>query len=374
MGKEAIVIGAGIVGLAISRALSLRGYKVTVLEKNDRAVGASVRNFGMIWPIGQPEGKLYQRALRSKEIWEQIAGEEVFALDKCGSLHLAYHADEWTVLNELKTSFSSHGRQVSLLSVSDIQKQYHGINQENLLGGLFSASEVIVDPREAMYVLPAYLTAKHKVTFEWNQPVVEVQNGKVRTVNETYEADLVFVCQGYEIDSLYPDVYRREKMTKCKLQMLRFLSEDPAFRIGTAVCGGLSLIHYDSFKVAPSLSKLKQRFTDELSAYLSLGIHVMVSQNAKGELTVGDSHEYGNTFSPFDDNSINTRILEYLKTFVHCDNWELVQSWHGIYTKLTNGHNGACSKISDSVYVVNGMGGAGMTLSFGYAEEIATDF
>lgn len=68
---SAIVIGAGIVGLATARALSLKGFDVTVIERNERAVGASVRNFGMVWPIGQPDGVLYQRASRSRQIWKR---------------------------------------------------------------------------------------------------------------------------------------------------------------------------------------------------------------------------------------------------------------------------------------------------------------
>ncbi|MEL4383290.1 FAD-dependent oxidoreductase, partial [Shewanella algae] len=71
--KSAIVVGAGIVGLATTRSLSLRGFDVTIIERTQKAVGASIRNFGMLWPIGQPDGKLYDRALRSKSIWKDIA-------------------------------------------------------------------------------------------------------------------------------------------------------------------------------------------------------------------------------------------------------------------------------------------------------------
>ena len=119
--------------------------------------------------------------------------------------------------------------------------------------------------------------------------------------------------------------------------MMRFVNSNVDFRIGSALCGGLSLIHYESFKAAPSLHLLKERYGYELSEYLKLGIHVMVSQNGKGELTVGDSHEYGLTFSPFDEAYINDLILRYLKTFALTEDWNLVQSWHGIYPKMPNG-------------------------------------
>ena len=46
--KTAIVVGAGILGMATARALALKGYKVTILEKSQQSLGASIRNFGML--------------------------------------------------------------------------------------------------------------------------------------------------------------------------------------------------------------------------------------------------------------------------------------------------------------------------------------
>src|SRR5882762_1393913 len=93
--RSAIVIGAGIVGLATARALAQQGFSVKVFERSDRAVGASIRNFGMIWPIGQPGGKMYDRAIRSREIWKDLSQKADFWAESAGSLHVAYHPDEW---------------------------------------------------------------------------------------------------------------------------------------------------------------------------------------------------------------------------------------------------------------------------------------
>jgi L-2-hydroxyglutarate oxidase LhgO len=46
---EAVVVGAGVVGLAIARALALRGVQVLLLEKEDRAgSGTSSRSSEVI--------------------------------------------------------------------------------------------------------------------------------------------------------------------------------------------------------------------------------------------------------------------------------------------------------------------------------------
>ncbi len=184
------------------------------------------------------------------------------------------------------------------------------------------------------------------------------------------QADVICICSGADFETLYPEKFAALELTKCKLQMMRFMNTDKQFKIGTSLCGGLSLIHYESFKVAPSLPLLKKRYQDELNECLRVGIHVMVSQNGKGELTVGDSHEYGSTFDPFDEAYINELIISYLKTFADTNNWQLTQSWHGIYPKMANGETDIFLEANKGVYIINGLGGAGMTLFFGFDEEI----
>jgi len=367
MSKSAIVIGAGIVGLATARSLAVRGYDVTVIERNSRAVGASIRNFGMVWPVGQPDGILYERAMRSRSIWQELGQEAGFWFDPVGSFHLAYNREEWEVLQELQSTYAH--RKTRLMSADEVVSLSPYAVREGMFGGWYSPDEVIVDPRKAIARIPDWLNEKFGVQFIWDKAVTDIAYPVVYASNESWEADLVFVCSGADFETLYPELFRRAPITKCKLQMMRLESPGEK-RIGPAVCGGLSLIHYNSFKAAPSLNRLKDKFENELPDYIRWGIHVMVSQNEAGQLTVGDSHEYGLTHDPFDRQHINQLILDYLSRFTRFSTTTPYETWNGIYPKLTDGSTEWVLHPESGVTIVNGVGGAGMTLSFGLLEEL----
>src|SRR5258708_14817844 len=72
---DLIVVGAGIVGPAHALAASRRGLKVAVVERDTRAMSASVRNFGFVTVTGQADGDTRRRALRSREVWVEVAAE-----------------------------------------------------------------------------------------------------------------------------------------------------------------------------------------------------------------------------------------------------------------------------------------------------------
>jgi glycine/D-amino acid oxidase-like deaminating enzyme len=63
-------------------------------------------------------------------------------------------------------------------------------------------------------------------------------------------------------------------------------------------------------------------------------------------------------------------ITSYLQTFATFKDWKLLQSWHGIYPKMMNGATELIVDIAPGVTVINGVGGNGMTLSFGLCEEV----
>lgn len=369
MAKTAIVVGAGIVGLATARALAIRGYKVRVIERNLKAIGASVRNFGMIWPIGQPSGVLYERAMLSRNIWKQVCNEAGIWYEEKGSLHIANREDEWQVLQEFAEA--EHKQRGCLaLSGKETRSYSEAVAVKGIAGSLWSGNEMIVDPRQAIAFLPLWLSEKYDVEFCWGRVVNGIHPCVVYTGDGSIEADEIYVCCGSDFETLYPELYAAASITKCKLQMMRMAAQPDAWRIGPSLCGSLSLIHYKSFAMSPSLPALQERFAQEYADYLKWGIHVMVSQNQAGELTIGDSHEYGLTPDPFDRLFINDMILAYLQQFAQVRHPLVTESWNGVYPKMMNGDTEIVLHPADGVTIINGLGGAGMTLSFGLCEQV----
>lgn len=367
--SSAIVIGAGIVGLSVTRALQAKGWKVTVIERHPQAQGASVRNFGMIWPIGQAQGPAYQRAKRAREIWIEMSQKAEFFAEKTGSLHLAYTELEMQVVEEYVAAMKGV-KSAEALTPEQTQKISPATKLDGLKGALWSNEEMIVDPREAVFKTAKYLDSLPGVEFVWNKVISRIEGNTVYSGQTSWSADKVFVCSGADFETLYPEVFAGIPITKCKLQMMRLVQQPENWRIGPPLCAGLSFIHYKGFEVADSLSKLREVYQQQFPELLELGIHVMVSQNGLGELTIGDSHEYGLNLSPFDQTHINELIINFLKTFAQFKDWRIGSAWHGIYPKMTDGSIDFVREIDQNVTIVNGVGGAGMTLSFGLGEEV----
>jgi FAD dependent oxidoreductase TIGR03364 len=371
---DVAVIGGGIVGLAFAWTAARAGRSVVLFERDRQAQGASVRNFGMVWPIGQSPGTAHARALRSRELWRELAGQAGIALDPVGSLHLAYQADELAVLEEFVERSSDLGFDCGLLTPEETLRRSPSVQPVGLLGALWSPTEACVDPRQAIATIPGWLAETHGVQLRYGSQVLSIEMPEVRCADgESWEVEQAVVCGGADFRTLFPEAFVGSGIRLCKLQMMRTKAQPNGWRLGPMLAGGLTLGHYSAFQVCPSLAALKRRFAETMPDFVRQGIHVMASQNFLGEVVIGDSHEYDDAIEPFDKPAIDDLILEYLKGMVRLPDWTIAARWHGIYAKHPT-RLIFTSEPEPGVKVVTAPGGAGMTLSFGFAEELWNDW
>lgn len=367
---DVAIIGAGIVGLAMAYHLAGQGKKIVIFERNSKAISASIRNFGLVWPVGQSAGHMYERALKSRRTWKHLAEATGLQCQETGSLHLVYQQDELAVLEEFTRTAPANGYECQLLTREQVAQYSHAVKMDGLLAGMWSSTEMTVNPRQASATIARYLEEQHGVTFRWGTAVNTIMMPYIQTKDEKWQVDQVFVCSGADFETLYPEIYAQAPLTKCKLQMMRTVPQPGNWQLGPALCAGLTLMHYAAFNTCSTLDALKKRVQAEMPEYLQWGIHLLISQNGAGELSIGDSHEYGPDFEPFDKEFINALILKYMHTFLAAPDYTIQERWHGIYPKLTNGGTDLILQPEQDVTIINGLGGAGMTLAFGLAEEI----
>lgn len=372
-GYDAGVVGAGVVGLAHAYHLARRGLKVVVFERSPRAQGASVRNFGMIWPVGQPLGPEYDLARRSRDLWLDVLGAAGLWHARSGSLHLAYHDDEAEVLREFAALSAGTDRTCAVWTPGQVADRFPAVVQDGLKAALWSPVELAVDPREVVAELPGYLSKAFGVDFRFGTPVLRYDGGRVVTADGDVTARRLAVCTGADFRELAPQAFADSGLFPVKLQMMRSQAYGDGYRVGTHLAAGLTLRHYRGFAECPTLPAVARRLDAELPEYGRWGIHVLVSQNGAGELVLGDSHVYADAVDPFDDPHIDDLILSYLSRFLRPPGLTVAARWNGVYVKHPTAQY-LVARPSPDVAAVTGVGGAGMTLSFGLAERVVTEW
>ncbi len=371
MRERVAIVGAGIVGVAHAWREAVRGASVTLFERSTRAEGASVRNFGMIWPIGQPADRL-DTSLLSRGLWDEFLRETGAWNDASGSLHVATRADEWRVLSEFAQSATALGYSCRLLNAAEVRDASPAVRGENLLGGLYSDTEMGVDPREALRVAPGWLAERFGVNFVPSTTIVEVDLPTVRSsTGERWEFDRVTVATGADFATLYPEAFAAKALARCKLQMMRTAPQPAGWRTGPMIASGLTLRHYPTFAACEGLPALRARIAEETPELDRYGIHVMAAQNGLGEVVLGDSHEYGAAIDPFDKEEITRLMLRELHALLDLPDWSLSARWHGLYAVQPSGDVQFVHRPAEGVTIVLATGGCGMTLSFGLAEQMA---
>ena len=374
MGKfyDVAIVGGGIVGAAHALHAAEAGLRVALFERHARPVGATIRNFGMVWPIGQPADRM-ELVMRSRATWLRMARATGMWIREEGSLHVAYHQDEWRVLQEFADGANERGYDVTLYTPRQCMERSPGLNPEGLIGGLYSSTELNVDPRQALPLVHRYLGEQLQVDLYYSRAISSIDHPRLSDGKRVWEASQIIVASGADLSTLYPDWHSDERLIQSKLQMMRTVPQGLDYRLGTNLAGGLTLLHYDAFAKCPGIDELRERMAAERPEYLGNGIHVMVSATSDNALTIGDSHEYGRDFPPFNSARINELILDYLTTFFREPKIRIAETWNGVYTKTTDGSMYWTGSPDPGVLLVNGLGGAGMTLSFGVAGQIIDD-
>ena len=340
---DVAIVGAGIVGLACALAATDRGKRAVVIDRDERANGASVRNFGFVTVTGQAGGAMWGRARRSREVWEHVAPLAGIAILQRGLLMVARRSESAAVLEAFAAT--EMGEACRLLTPVELRRRQPEVASLGLTAALWSPHELRVESREA------------------------VETGKVFTSGGVVEARAIVVCPGDDLVSLFAESIAAHGIARCKLQMLRLV--DPGFRLASPVMSDLGLIRYAGYAALPEAAGLRERLEAEQPDHIAHGVHLIVVQGQDGELVVGDSHHYAATPDPFASEAVDRLILEEFTAVFGCPPPAVTARWTGTYAY------GPSPVLIETplpgVRLVMVTTGAGASTAFALGEEVIND-
>jgi sarcosine oxidase subunit beta len=199
---EAIIVGAGSVGMPAALALGTQKVRSLVVDLHPSpGQGENKHAIGGVRATHSAPGKILT-CLRSLEIlstWKQVHGDDIEWL-KGGYLYPVYRESDAEMLKNLLPLQKSYGLHIDFVSPQQVQAIVPGINPDNLLGGTFAPDDGSISP---LLVANAYYrrSVSLGVEFRFKEKITRllVDSGcvmGVETDRGRYEAPVVVDAAG----------------------------------------------------------------------------------------------------------------------------------------------------------------------------------
>ena len=359
---DLIVVGAGIVGLAHAAEAVARGLRVTVVERDERAVGASVRNFGHICATAQG-GEAYDYAQVARPQWIKLGELAGFEVQQHGTVVVARSAAELAVLEEFAAARGS--AEVQLLDARAVRDRFAPATDE-VIGGAHLPLDLRVSPLDAVPALAAWLQSQG-VTFRWAEQVGAISPCSVHTSRGVLTAPYVVHAVGHDLDRLFPAIAEEYGVRRCRLQMLEVAPPGEA-RIAPGVLTGTSLLRYGGLAEQPSAAAVRVELERDHPELLDVVMNLMLTQRPDGSIVLGDTHHYDRTHPPFDDEDVADLVLREGARLLGAG-LTIRRRWRGIYADSPQ-TDFVVAAPHPGTRVVAITSGIGMTTALGLAPAV----
>jgi FAD dependent oxidoreductase TIGR03364 len=367
-GFDVAIVGAGIVGLGHALAAAKGGKRVVVIDRDPRANGASIRNFGFITVTGQERGEHWSLARRTRDIWAEVAPQAGIAVEQTGLLLTVRRPKAIDVVEAFLNTEMGHG--CHWLDAARYRARYPEIAAHDTVGALASPHELRVESRTALPKLVAWLKEAHGVTFLTETAVYSAAPPRLETSRGPVEAAVAIVCPGDDLFTLFPDRIAAYRPRRCRLSMLRLAS--PGFRLPASIMSDLSLLRYEGYSKLPQTGPLRQQLAAEQPTHLAHGVHLIVVQSADGSLVVGDSHHYDDLPPPFAPAEAEDCILDEFARATGLSPPPVIERWVGTYP-VADGRNYFIDAPAEDVRLAIVTSGTGASTGFAIAEKTIAD-
>lgn len=375
---DAVVVGGGVLGTFHAYHALKLGLKVCLVEKDAYAKGATTQNFGQVVPSGM-NSKWQKYGRESLKIYKEIQSLFDITVRQNGTVYLASNEEEEILLMELRAINNNNGYCSKMLTRKECIDQYPGLKADYAQSGLFFPEEVTVEPRTMIHRLQQYLITQMGLEMKTNFSVIHCERKTdvvevLSSRNEKINANKVIICNGKDFKNLYPGIFENSELEVSKLQMMQTKPQENYLLKGS-ILTGWSIRRYEAFRECPSYTSIKKNEPQD-SLQKKWGVHILFKQAVDGSIILGDSHQYADANMMDDlghdlDMDIDNFMLEEAKKIIKLPNYEIQRRWYGIYSQCKS-KDIFRKTIDDSIHVITGIGGKGMTGSAGYSKKSIT--
>ncbi len=373
---DVIIVGAGALGVFHAYYCLKAGKTVLLLEKDQKAQEATVRNFGQVVPSGHaPESEWHHYGRVATALYKEIQETFDIGIRNNGSCYIAATESELAVLEEMQQKFKAADYSCDLWTAEQVLQRYPSVQKSYAKGALFFSQEVSAEPETLIHKVLEYLSIKFKDRFSarHNTAVIDVasvQKGcSVTTaMRETYTAAQCIVCSGRDFKFLFPTIFAHSGLVVSKLNMMATVPQ-PGIALPGNILTGLTIRRYESFTTCDAYRQLDPAEVPEDCR--DYGIHILFKQRIDGSIIIGDSHEYAGITSQdelgqfYNEMAISDVILREAKKIVQLGDCRIAQNWTGFYCQHKD--EIFVQEIAPQIHIVTGIGGKGMTTSAGFA-------
>ncbi|GLI56848.1 glycine oxidase [Propionigenium maris DSM 9537] len=285
MNSDIIVIGGGVIGTSIAYNLSKNGKKVTLIEKDDHARGASGSSDQLVLMQSKKPGVHLALALESLKMYKTLEEElgEPIHFRQLGGLILIENEDEMKLMEEFVERQRKTGLDVSIISLEEINKLQEGIAQD-IIGATYSPMDAEVDPI-ALNVAFAKAAKREGAEIVLGTEVKDIllEDGKitgVETDSGTYHAPVVINAAGVWAPLLAQKIGFDAPIKPRRGQIC--ITDEVDYFVHMPVLSA----KYIMAKHNPDLLK------DAPEVVSRLGIGLALSQSPKGNIMFGATREF----------------------------------------------------------------------------------
>ncbi len=305
-----IIIGGGLIGLAIGYGLSKLGRKCLILDEKDNSFKAARGNFGLIWVQGKGAGvsRYADWTMRSSELWsnfslelEEITGIKL-NMEQNGGIHVCLTQKEFDEREKKLNLLRSHQNgkfDFQMLNNDELSKIIPGLGIK-VFGGSFSYHDGHVNPLYLMKSLHnAFIINNGK--FISSSEVIKIKKIEndfiIQTKKDSYFSKKLVLAAGLGNKRLAPMIGLSQPVKPIKGHIL---------------------------------------ITEKIKQCIPIPTTVL-RQTKEGSIMIGDSHEDLGMDISSDPKVISKITKRAINTFPELANKQIIRSWAALRVMSPDG-------------------------------------